>query len=135
MSSITDQTPSITEMDLPLMANANEIRARHYMIHLELSTRGWHQKVFHGKVIIFLEPLNKVTDHVVAGSSMETNESLQASDRPDFECILDCCDLSYISVHEVILPISYKERFNGENDNLLAFEERKSIELMRSFFR
>ena len=105
------------------------------MIHLELPTRGWNQKIFHGQVIIFLEPLNKYTDHVAAGSSMGTSDSLQSNTRPDFECILDCCDLSYNAVHEVILPSSYQERFYGENDNLLTFEERKNIELMRSFFR
>ena len=135
MSSITDQISSITEMDLPLMANANEIRARHYMLHLELPARGWHQKIFHGQVIIFLEPLIKYTDHVASGSSMDTSESLKFNNRPDFECILDCCDLSYNAVREVILPSPYKERFYGENDNLLTFEERKNIDLMRSFFR
>ena len=135
MSNITDKISSITDMDLPLMANASEIRARHYMIHLELPTRGWQQKEFHGQVIIFLEPLNKDTNHVVVGSSLETSPSLKSNNQPDFECILDCCDLSYNAVQEVVLPSSYKERFYGEKNNLLTFEERKDIKLMRSFFR
>ena len=53
----------------------------------------------------------------------------------DFECILDCCDLVFDSVYEIILPNSYKERFNDLNTNLLTFEERKEVDLMRKFFR
>jgi hypothetical protein len=40
--------------DLPLLANAEEIRARHYMFKLECRLQ---EKFFEGEVIIFLSPI------------------------------------------------------------------------------
>ncbi len=39
--------------DLPLLANADQIRARHYMLRLKCHLQ---QKYFDGQVIIFLTP-------------------------------------------------------------------------------
>ena len=50
--------PTINEdTDLPLLANVDEIRAKHYMLRLKCSLP---QKCFHSEVIIFMLPvLNK----------------------------------------------------------------------------
>ena len=46
MTEIKNVSPSVAEMDLPLMANAYDIRARHYMLHLNLDEQGWKQQTF-----------------------------------------------------------------------------------------
>ena len=124
-------------MDLPLMANADEIRARHYMIHLELPKKGWQENVFHGQVIIFLEPLNidPMKTAVTHDGPSSNPMTMNVDNEPDFECILDCCDLCFDSVYEVTIPSYYIERFYGENSALLTFQERKEFESMRKFFR
>ena len=43
--------------DLPLLANADDIRARHYMFKLEC--KNMQQQYFRGQVIIFLEPMHQ----------------------------------------------------------------------------
>jgi hypothetical protein len=40
--------------DLPLLANAEEIRARHYMFRLECRLQ---ENIFEGEAIIFLSPI------------------------------------------------------------------------------
>ena len=66
--------------DLPLMANANDIRARHYLLKLNPKDR-----IFECEVILFFEPL--------------TDEKLDL----DFECVLDCCDLNFEVVEEILI--------------------------------
>ena len=123
------------------MANANEIRVRHYLIHLELPKQVWSERTIYGKVIMFLEPLKTdVKDFPQERQNIDTNTKpvetqKELQQHVNFECILDCCDLVFDSVYEVILPNSYKERFNDLNANLLTFEERKEVDLMRKFFR
>ena len=49
--------PTINEdTDLPLLANVDEIRAKHYMLRLKCSLS---QKWFHSEVIIFMLPVLK----------------------------------------------------------------------------
>ena len=135
------------------MANANDIRARHYLIHLDVPETAWLNKTIIGQVIIFLEPIVGMED--VKGIRSEkfndntcesSYESIPLNDKTsdqetdlilntDFECILDCCDLIFDSVQEVVLPNSYYERFYGPQFRMLTFEERKHVEVMRNFFR
>ena len=133
MSNEKDFPLPISEMDLPLMSNANEIRARHYMLHLKLDKQGWKQKTFEGQVIIFLQPLNRIDEK--EGVLDDRNEGSSSNDGSEFQCILDCCDISFENVYEVSLPNPYKERFCCSNPEVLTFEERKNVELMRKFYR
>ena len=150
MSSHKDTSNTCTNMDLPLMANANDIRARHYLINLEVREKAWRDKTIVGEVIIFLEPLGTEAKEIclegsnynnyknghgnIRSSDMSTSQESDVSNT-DFECILDCCDLIFDSVQEVVLPNSYHERFYGPKLKMLTFEERKEVEVMRNFFR
>ena len=132
MSEEDDFMSSITEMDLPLMANANEIRARHYMLHIKLDKQGWEQQTFVGQVIIFLEAINQTKEKEVLNN---LNERSDLKNDSDFQCILDCCDIFFDCVYEVSLPNLYKKRFCRSNPEWLTFEERKNVETMKNFFR
>ena len=124
-------TSTITDMDLPLMANANEIRVRHYMIHLELPKEAWEENLFHGQIILFLDPFVKERD----AESMKEKKVTFSSPESDFEFILDCRDLEFNSVSEMNLPTSYNQRIYSDNPTQLTFEERKDADVMQSFFR
>ena len=133
MSDTQDLSSSTSEMDLPLMANAYEIRARHYMLHLKLEEQGWKQQNFEGQVIIFLEPLNDTNEkEMIISENKQESKSITVS---DFQCILDCCDISFSGAYEVLVPDKYIKRFVCSKPNLLTFEERKDSETMRNFFR
>ena len=131
MTETKDATPSMAELDLPLMANAYDIRARHYMLHLNLDEEGWKQQTFEGQVIIFLESLNTKDENEPVLIDQECN----SNDDPDFQCILDCCDIHFHGVYEVILPDPYKNRFCRSKADLLTFDERKDLETMQNFYR
>ena len=131
MTEIKNVSPSVAEMDLPLMANAYDIRARHYMLHLSLDGQGWKQQTIEGQVIIFLEPLNTKDENEPVLKDQECN----SNDDPDFQCILDCCDIYFHGVYEVILPDPYKNRFCRSKADLLTFDERKDLETMQNFYR
>ena len=124
-------TPNMTDMDLPLMANANEIRVRHYMIHLELPKEAWEENLFHGQIILFLDPFVKERD----AESMKQKKMPSSSPESDFEFVLDCHDLMFKSVYKINLPTSYKKRIYADNPTQLTFEERKDAEVMQGFFR
>ena len=126
-----NSTPTITDMDLPLMANANEIRVRHYMIHLELPKEAWEENLFHGQIILFLDPFVKERD----SEAMKQKNVPCSSTQSDFECVLDCRDLKFKSVSEINLPALYKQRIYADEPTQLTFEERKDVEVMQSFFR
>ena len=126
-----NSTPTITDMDLPLMANANEIRVRHYMIHLELPKEAWEENLFHGQIILFLDPFVKERD----AESIKQKKVASSFPESDFEFILDCRDLKFNSVSEINLPTSYNQRIYSDNPTQLTFEERKDAEVMQGFFR
>ena len=130
-NNMDNSTPTITDMDLPLMANANEIRVRHYMIHLELPKEAWEENLFHGQIILFLDPFVKERD----AESMKQKKVTCSSPESDFEFILDCRDLEFNSVSEINLPTSYNQRIYSDNPTQLTFEERKDADVMQSFFR
>ena len=124
-------TPTITDMDLPLMANANEIRVRHYMIHLELPKEAWEENLFHGQIILFLDPFLKERD----AESIKQKKVASSFPESDFEFILDCRDLKFNSVSEINLPTSHNQRIYSDNPTQLTFEERKDADVMQRFFR
>ena len=54
---MTPNDPRIdVNKDLPLMANAGQIRARHYMFRLSCHLQ---EQFFHGQAVIFLTPVTQ----------------------------------------------------------------------------
>ena len=53
------------DLDLPILANVDEIRARHYIIDLKVN---FEHKNFSGEVIVILEPL---TEEIKEGTRRE----------------------------------------------------------------
>ena len=85
------------ETDLPLTANVNEIRARHYLLKLA------HEpdiKTFKCESVIFFQPVKCDND---SGSRLRDKHG-------EFECILDCCDMNIHDVKEAVLPGNYNQR-------------------------
>ena len=90
--------------DLPLMSNVDAIRARHYLLKFELKPL---PEVFECEVVIFFEALS------------QDNKEAQGT---DFECVLDCCDLDFQQVSELILPEDFSlDGLNRSKDGLESY--------------
>ena len=61
--------------DLPLRANANQIRVRHYVLDLTVQL---HDKVIAGSIVLFLEPVVEATDGAGVGLG-QTDEHMAGS--------------------------------------------------------
>ena len=93
------------EKDLPLMANADEIRVRHYMLKLEFNMI---TETVEGESIVFCD--------------------LNISEKSPKEFILDCKDLEIVSVEQV-------EDKDGDNIEILnGFKQRSSVAQMKKWY-
>lgn len=62
--------------DLPLRANTNHIRVRHYVLDLTVQL---HTKVIAGSIVLFLEPVVGATDRDGVGSGRTDNQATAGS--------------------------------------------------------
>ena len=95
------------EKDLPLMANADEIRVKHYMLNLSFD---FASKTVQGQCILFCQPVKE----------KKTNE--------DFSLVLDARHILTSFVGEVTHEPHEAEQI------LTDFEQRKSLSAMKHWF-
>ena len=100
------------DTDLPLMANVDCIRVRHYMMQLLFD---FNEEIVFGEAIIFCQDLEEIED--------DTNE------RTNFELLLDQRHIEFTEVSEL-------KDFTSEFELILSsFESRKDLNLMKSCFQ
>ena len=102
------------EKDLPLMANADEIRVKHYMINLSFDFKS---QTVHGDCILFCQPVGD--DHL----TLDRNGTDQ-----EFLMVLDARHILTSSVKEVIHQPHEAEKI------LTDFEPRKNLNSMKFWF-
>ena len=97
------------DLDLPLMANVEDIRVQHYMMRLSFD---FESDTVEGEAILFCIHL----DH-------------NAVKNPSFEFFLDCRHIDFTDVSQVL-------DIDKEKDMILSsFEPRKSLEMIKSCFQ
>ena len=97
------------DMDLPLMANIDDTRVQHYMMHL---TFDFPEEIVRGQSIMFFK---------------HNDSNVNAQNLP-FEVILDCRHLEFADVSEIIGA-------DTETQAILdCFESRKSLDKYKTFF-
>ena len=93
------------EKDLPLMANADDIRVRHYMLKLEFNMI---TQTVEGESIVFCD--------------------VNISDKTPKEFILDCKDLDIVSVEQV-------EDKDGDIIEIISgFNQRSSVSQLKKWY-
>ena len=105
--------PVDKEMDLPLMANVEEIRVRHYMMQLSFD---FDNETVTGEAIIFCQQSSQL-------------KSKQNDTDKNFELILDHRHIDFLQVSEVTDCCSELELI------LSTFESRKDLNIMKSCFQ
>ena len=93
------------EKDLPLMANADDIRVRHYMLKLEF---------------------NMITETVEGESIVFCDVNI--SDKSPKEFILDCKDLDIVSVEQI------EDKDDDIMEILSSFNQRSSVNQMKKWY-
>merc|ERR1712051_898441 len=101
-------------MDLPLTANVEEIRVRHYMMQLLFD---FDEATVRGEALLFCQ----------SPSTIQNNEEHKESIENTFEMILDHRHLDLTEVSEVIDSSSEFELIMSD------FKNRKDLSLMKSF--
>ena len=104
--------PVDKEMDLPLMANVEDIRVRHYMMQLSFD---FDNETVTGEAIIFCQNSQS------KGNQNDTEKN--------FELILDHRHIDFLQISEVNDCASELELI------LSNFESRKDLNIMKSCFR
>ncbi|XP_022102792.1 aminopeptidase O-like [Acanthaster planci] len=89
--------------DLPLMANSDVIRVRHYVLDLAVH---FEMHTFSGSVTLFLEqPQDKREGESISGrrnGRLDSKGSYATDSKGNFVLILDSCDITVESAHEII---------------------------------
>jgi len=85
---------------LPLMANSDEMRARHYIMRL---TADMKEKAFSGEVVVFLEDVRTLKEEWrLVRPELAPTESQRGGQ--GLQCVLDCCQLDFSAVEELDCP-------------------------------
>ena len=104
------------DMDLPLTANVEEIRVRHYMMQLLFD---FDEATVRGEALLFCQ----------SPSTIQNNEEHKERIENTFEMILDHRHLDFTEVSEVIDSSSEFELIMSD------FKNRKDLSLMKSCFQ
>ena len=110
--------------DLPLMANSDDIRVRHYVLDLAVH---FDMHTFSGSVTLFLEqPNEKREGGTVTGrrnGRLESKGSYVTDSNGNFVLILDGCDIIVESAHEVIVNKTRKD--SASSQSTLSRKDRR----------